>query len=336
MGFILEIDWINRILRCRNKISVMPSFCTECGKKPTTKEVKGGAKRTIDPFLKVCNECQPLPNNTQTGVGGARRRNDSSIDADVATEPAIMIPDDLISKSGSELSATDLYRIVSAAMKETNQKIDKIDKDIQNRMVTLENRVKILESEGEKKDEDIEQLKHTVISMQRALNSIDQEQRSVNAIISGLSEDKIVIPGDQENRPVSLEDDMSKIKYIAKLMEIETNEGTDEDIIRNITISRIGKPREGMHRMIKLVFLNMEDRNNFVKNSSKMKTAPDTWKRVYIKKDQHPVYANENNRLRKKLGTLRRDPINAEKAVILKDGKITVDGTMVDQNLFFH
>ena len=135
----------------------MPSFCTECGKKRTVKEIKGGVKRTIDPFLKICNECIPLPGNTLTGAGGARRRDNDGDDATSNTlDPSQTIPEDILNKTGADLSATDLYQIVTAAMHGTNQKIDKLDKDIQNRMISLENRVKMLESEGEKKDEEIE------------------------------------------------------------------------------------------------------------------------------------------------------------------------------------
>ena len=91
-----------------------------------------------------------------------------------------------------------------------------------------------------------------------------------------------------------------------------------------------------MDRMIKVTFPNTEARNDFVKNSSKLKTASDLWKKVYVRKDQHPVYASENNRLRKKMGDLRRNPANANKVVALKDGKLTIDGNTVHHNLFFH
>ena len=308
----------------------MPSHCTECGKKQTQKENKDGFKRTIDPFLKVCNECVPLPGNLMTGEGGARRRNN---DDDSATDnTANGVPEEILNKTGVDLSGTDLYKIVTAAMHETNKKIDQLDKDIQNRIITLENRVKMLEKEGEKKDEDIEKLKHTVVSMQRALSSLDQDSRSMNAIISGLTEKVINIPGNQEQTPLALNDDVSKVRYVSRIMGNELSENSLDDI----EIFRIGKPREGMERMIKVSFPNADARNEFVKNSSRLKTASDLWKNVYVRKDQHPVYASENNRLRKKMGTLRRDPANANKDIALKDGKLTVDGHTVDHNLFFH
>ena len=80
----------------------------------------------------------------------------------------------------------------------------------------------------------------------------------------------------------------------------------------------------------------MESRDGFVKNSKKLKEAPEVWKKVYIKKDQHPVYAAENNRLRKKMDNLRKLDENKEKEILIKDGKLTVQGNVVDQNLFFH
>ena len=238
------------------------------------------------------------------------------------------IPDDIANKSGSELSANDIYTIVTAAMQGTNKKIDDLRNDIQTKISTLENKVKILESENEKKDDDINVLKHTVISMQKTFNSMDQDERKTKAIIQHLPETDI----DDTDSGVKLTNDIEKIHQICKFME----HNLDEDSIRNLDISRIGKKREGMPRMIKIVFPNMNERDAFVKNSSKMKNAPDIWKKVYIKKDQHPVYVAENNRLRKKMIDLRKLPENKDKEVFIKDGKLTVNGNTVDQNLFFH
>ena len=119
-------------------VNNMALFCSQCGRKPTTKEGKNGVKRTIDPLIKICNECEPSLSNTITGAGGAIRRTDSSHDNE-RTDASHMIPEEILNKTGADLSATDMYKIVSAAMHETNQKIDKLDEDIHNKMVTLEN-----------------------------------------------------------------------------------------------------------------------------------------------------------------------------------------------------
>ena len=194
--------------------------------------------------------------------------------------------------------------------------------------MTLENKVKILETENEKKDEDINLLKHTVINMQKAFNSIDQRERSTKAIIQHLLEKDMDGNGPGEK----LTNDIEKISQICNFMGSDLN----EESLQNLDISRIGKVRDGMPRMIKIVFPSVNERDAFVKNSSKLKEAPETWKKVYIKKDQHPVYAAENNRLRRKMVDMRKLPENKDKEVIIKDGKLTINGTIVDKNLFFH
>ena len=228
------------------------------------------------------------------------------------------------------MSATDIYRIVTSALQDTNNKIDQMDKSIQSKINVLETRVKTLETEGQQKDDEIDRLKHTVINVQKALNSIDHIHRSTNAIISGLSEDDIEVE-DEEGILMKLAGDTAKIKYLSKLMEEELN---DENL-ENITISRIGKERTGMNRLIKVTFRNNNDRDSFVKNSNKLKAAPVVMKSVYVKKDQHPVYVAENNRLRAKMTKLRNEDKTKQKTITIKDGKLTVDGNVVDSNLFF-
>ncbi len=303
-------------------------FCTECGKAPTKHKTNSkGGNRTINPITKVCNECEQRNNgDTSTGVGGAIRK-DNANGAVIDGDPEIpAIPEDIVNKPGSELSANDIYTIVTAAIQGTNKKIDDLKDNIQNKIVTLENKVKILENENEKKDEDINILKHTVVSMQKAFNSMDQGERSKNAVIQHLSEKDIY----ENESGINLTNDLDKIRQICKVM----NCNLDEDSLNDV--SRIGKVREGVPRMLKLVFASMKDRDAFVKNSSRLKEAPEMWKKVYIKKDQHPVYVAENHRLRKKMVDLRKLPENKDKEILIKDGKLTVQGSVVDQNLFFH
>ncbi len=303
-------------------------FCTPCGKKSTNNKTKN---RTINPITKICNECEISNGNTTTGYGGARRKDSvpdtGAIVNDESTEN-YAIPEDIAHKSVAEISATEIYTIVTTAMQVTNRKIDDLQNDVQNKIGTLENKVKILETENEKKDDDINLLKHTVISMQKAMNSIDQNERSTKAVIQHLPETDMEGP----EGGMKLTSDSEKIHQICKFM----NYNMDIEAIERLDVSRIGKQREGFSRMIKIVFPNSNERDAFVKSSSKMKEAPEHWKKVYIKKDQHPVYVAENNRLRKKMNDLRKVPENKEKEVLIKDGKLMINGITVDQNLFFH
>ena len=101
-------------------------------------------------------------------------------------------------------------------------------------------------------------------------------------------------------------------------------------------ISRMGVEKVGYNRVVKIVLPSVEVRNEFLKNTSKMKDCQDPWKKVYIKKDQHPVYLAENNRLRKKATELKKKPGYENKEIKIFNGKLTVDNNEVDRNLFFH
>ena len=67
------------------------------------------------------------------------------------------------------------------------------------------------------------------------------------------------------------------------------------------SIQRLGKKRDGFNRVIKIKLATVEDRDAFLANASILKDAPEAWGKVFIKKDQHPVYLQENKRLRKKM-----------------------------------
>ena len=60
------------------------------------------------------------------------------------------------------------------------------------------------------------------------------------------------------------------------------------------------------------------------------------WCKVFIKKDQHPVYLSENNRLRKKAYTLKKTAGNENKEIKIVKGNLLIDNVTVDKNLFFH
>ena len=87
-----------------------------------------------------------------------------------------------------------------------------------------------------------------------------------------------------------LSGDKMKIIHLIKIMEIDYF--TDEHI-NNLEISRIGKERENYNRLVKITMQSIQERDELLKNSNKLKNATEIWKKVYIKKDQHPVYVAE-------------------------------------------
>ena len=67
-------------------------------------------------------------------------------------------------------------------------------------------------------------------------------------------------------------------------------------------------------------------RDEFLKNSDKLKNTNEPWSNRYLKKDQHPVYLAENNRLRRKKFVLKKLPENETKEVKIVNGKLLVWG----------
>ena len=103
--------------------------------------------------------------------------------------------------------------------------------------------------------------------------------------------------------------DYDKVKEILKLTE---NSYFTADGTNNLEISRLGKTRQGSNRAIKIKLPSMKERDEFLKGGNKLKTLSEPWKKIYIKKYLHPVYIQENTRMRKKLYALRLDPNNAK------------------------
>ena len=167
-----------------------------------------------------------------------------------------------------------------------------------------------------------------VVNMQKSLNYLDSAERNLNIIISGLSEGNITTDTDDD----ILENDFDKMCYILDIMECKH---FSADMLSNLKLTRIGKSREGYPRILKISFTSKIDRDEFVKDSKKLKNANGVWKKVFVKKDEHYVYREENIRMKLRYKAEKDNVENQNKTVDFKNGKITVDGKIVDQNTFF-
>ena len=180
-------------------------------------------------------------------------------------------------------------------------------------------------------------MKAIVVNITRALNKIDEESRSKNLIFTAVPEEDVTIidtDSDENENRVTLSSDEDKIAWLLKSIG---NESFVDDHLDNCQIIRFGKEKVGFKRTLKLVVPSIADRDKILKNSNKLKNAPDILNKVYIKKDQHPVYVAENNRLRKKMYDLKKLPENLNKNNVRIDkGKLYVDNVIVDENTFFH
>ena len=202
-----------------------------------------------------------------------------------------------------------------------------------NKYTSLEYKVKLLETENILKEDKIETLTSIIVGMPKNLNAVDGNSRSCCVIVTGVPEDDMTSSATNDNTETTpLTTDYDKVKEILKLTE---NSYSTADGINDFEISRLGKTRQGSNRAIKIKLPSKKERDEFLKGGNKLKTLNDPWKKIYIKKDLHPVYNQENTRMRKKFYALKSDPNNANKEIKLEKGILTIDGIPVDKNTFF-
>ena len=233
----------------------------------------------------------------------------------------------LMDKPITELTVADIIQINMISNDPIRQQISTMEKDFGKKFQSMEDRINILDKEKSKLEEENTVLRNVVTNMQRSLNRIDSDIRNKNVIITGLPEGVIQFGDNGETYTT----DKGKIKWLLQRME---NNDFDNQI-EGLDVSRIGEEKAGSNRVVKIVMESVEKRDKFLKNTSKMKDAPEPWNKVFVKKDQHPVYIAENNRLRKKAYDLKRTQGYENKEVKVFNGKVLVDNVVVDKNLFF-
>ena len=298
-------------------------FCTVCGKSATT---RGNNRRTIDPVTNKCNECTSKSTSNSDGMNEYYEANRQKEQGDVGDdlEP---LSAEMMGKAVSDLTVKDILEINLHSNKPIAKKLDDFIGQVNDKMTKLDKRIELLEAENTKKEEDNITLKEIIRNMQKSLNKIDSGTRDKNIIITGLPEENVSL----DNQ--TIEGDVEKVRWI---LEYTKNRKFSHESINNLDITRIGEPKPEYNRVVKIRLDSIEDRNNFLENTQTLKNAPDPWSKVYIKKDQHPTYVGENNRLRKKMKILKSNPDNKNKDIKITKGKLFVDGRKVDENTFFH
>ena len=267
------------------------------------------------PRLRTSTHCNTCYNNLNPAAGSTT--NAAQIDGE---------------KPVNELSVNELISLISRTIQPVKDDLDTIKNEISQKVKAHDNRLKLLEADNVKKQERIDNLESIIVEMQRFINKIDHDDRKANIIITGMSEDAIDTPPDDRGVVGTLQNDVEKVKVLIDL--IAGNEHFDVD---NWQISRIGQVREGSTRAMKITTTSTEERDKVLPLSSKLKPQPEPWSKVYLKKDLHPVYSKENQRIRKKRYDLQTQFTNnnEQHEVKIVRGQLQVDGVTVDRNLFF-
>ena len=241
-----------------------------------------------------------------------------------------------VNKPISEINIGELLQIINiqvtkpleARIDRVEMKIDQVEKAVNQKITSIEKRVTLIENELDKETKKAEGMTGVVVNMQKALNRIDSVERADKLMVFGLSEEKITTDDGV------LDSDEKKVQYI--LSKIGVTDATPE-IVGAFEYQRIGKiNNKGRPRVLKVDVVDKNLREAIIKQAPKLKQCGEIWKKVFLNRDTHPVYAKENQRLRKKMNELKRQPNFGHETgrVKITKGQLQVDGNIVDQNFF--
>ena len=226
-----------------------------------------------------------------------------------------------LTKPLKNVNLGELVDIFRSLMNPIEQKLEQMSR----RTSSQDAKITLLEANIKEKDNTIATMTDIIINMQSSLNRIDFDTRSTNIIISGLQEGDIV-----NNEVGELKGDKAKVKRLLGVMEIGT------DILANVDTlecNRIGQNKDNVTRLLKVDVKTKAIRDKILEKAPNLKEKSEFWKKIYVKKDVHPVYSKETSRIYKKMKRLKEE--NPDKEVKIHEGKLLFDGKTVDKNLFF-
>ena len=227
-----------------------------------------------------------------------------------------------LSKPLKNVNLGELVDIFKALMNPIEHKLEQLTK----RTSSQDAKITLLEANIKEKDTTIATMTDIIINMQSSLNRIDANTRNNNIIVSGLQEDDIV-----DNDVGELRSDKEKVTRLFEVIEVGTDVLASAD---EFEYTRIGQSRDNATRLMKVNVRSKITRDKILEKAPSLKGKNEVWKKIYVKKDVHPVYSKETSRIYRKMKALKEQ--NPDKEVKIQDGKPLVDGRRVDKNLFFH
>ena len=191
---------------------------------------------------------------------------------------------------GNEDAAT-ITQLLSSVLDEVKE-LRKEKKNLRQEVAKLKQENAALVNDVKSLKCDKKFITESVHQHQRFLEAIDGEKRAQNLIITGIPEETPLSDGREEGGEATTDDD--KVAMVMKQIGHEVD-------IKVIEVSRLGKrrPGPGSHpRPLKIVTENPAQRKQAISDAKKLKSAAESFKSIYIKKDTHPLVCKELNRIR--------------------------------------
>ena len=175
-----------------------------------------------------------------------------------------------------------------------------------------------LQSNVDSLTEQVALLTQATMQQQKYLESIEAQTRRANLIITGVSE------GDITEEGVTAKTDRDKCQLV--FSKVGKNNVQYESAVR------LGQPAQDKTRPIKVTLSDPETRKGILDAAKTLKDM-DGYKRVFIRKDVHPLVQKEFRRLRDVEKAERDKPENQGRTVTydIDSRTVKVDGKIVDQ-----
>ena len=218
----------------------------------------------------------------------------------------------------------DIVNVIQRIITPITQKLDKLEHYLTSNVESQNAKLELLKASVKEKEQTIETMSQIIINMQSSLNRIDSDKRETNIMISGLSENNLTDNSDE------LESAAEKVQRLFDVLDLDTATVSSAE---SLQMTRIGQQNEMMTRLLKVNVQSKAARDKIFEKTKVLKSKDELWKRVYVKKDVHIVYAKENQRLNNRRIELREQ--NPNKDIKIFNGKLLVDDRVVDRNMFF-
>ena len=222
-----------------------------------------------------------------------------------------------------QINKNELLALLDEAIDE-NSIITKLD--------VIINQLKQMQEKNESQDKEIERLEGIIKTQgkilsdhQKFMEGLDAEKRAKDIIVLGLKEEE----GQDDSE---------------KFLEIVDTVGVKRTDVEVSCVARLGKIDEEQidedkTRPLKVTLEERAMRDMILRNSKNLKDLPETsqFKRVFLKRDQHPEVRKEEKRLYEVFKAEKKKPENADLPVLFdrRNRVVTVNNEEVDRFKLF-
>ena len=198
-----------------------------------------------------------------------------------------------------QINKNELMALLDETMDENN---------IVTKLDVIINELKSMKEKDESQDKEIKRLEKIINDQskilgahQKFMEDLDSEKRAQHLIVLGLKEGR--------------ESDNDKFLSILNAIGVKRDDVKVEDVER---LGKIDENQGNRTRPLKITLEKRSMRGIVLKNAKNLKDLPEEspYKKVFLKRDQHPDIRNEEKRLYEVFKAEKNKPENAEKEVV--------------------